>query len=502
MSVVNILRDNTTLTIFNPPKEVLKFLKITNKSIELVEKEMPNGYIKRERKVVRRVVPLYNVLNEKDPLVVQTHHGFWHDVCNIVWSQGMEVKMHDKCFKPTSPDLTKMIGFRFSQRELLVPALRQEISGLIGAPTRYGKTYLMINTLRAYPTLTTVVTAPGVDLINQLYNEIKAALPYRDIKLIGGGSKTRIPSEDITVCSMDSLHKCDAGRVELMLIDEPHAIVTNSRFPKFAAFNKARFLGFGATLKGRFDGRDKLIKGLIGPVIAERTYLEAVYEGAIAPLVILFLNTPLAKTKFKSRDKIYNHYMFLSLKLHKMIKEICYSIIPKEWQTLVFIKHEKQADRLLEVFNDGEGVIAMAKKLTKKQRVDITERMATGKITRCLASDIYAQGVTFSNVRCLVNSTGGGANTTTIQKPGRLAEIIDGKSCGVIFDFDFYTADGDNKDAAQVVIRDCKKRREAYVGLGYLVYTCDSLTELETKFKEVTTMTREQLVEETRRVYG
>jgi len=360
----------------------------------------------------------------------------------------------------------------------------------------------MINTLRAYPTVTTVVTAPGVDLINQLYNEIKAALPYRDIKLIGGGSRTRIPSEDITVCSMDSLHKCDAGRVELMLIDEPHAIVTDSRFPKFAAFNKARFLGFGATLKGRFDGRDKLIKGIIGPVIAERTYLEAVYEGAIAPLVILFLRTPLSKTKFKRRDKIYNHYMFLSLKLHKMIKEICYSIIPHEWQTIVFIKHEKQADSLLRVLDDEGGVIAMAKKLTKTKRQQLLEQMASGSINRCLATDIYAQGVTFSNVRCIVNSTGGGANTTTIQKPGRLAEVIEGKSCGVIFDFDFYTAEEDAKNAANVVIRDCTNRRKAYTELGYLVYTCDSVSELNKKFKEVTSMSREQLVEETRRVYG
>ena len=77
------------------------------------------------------------------------------------------------------------------------------------------------------------------------------------------------------------------GSTELLLADEPHALVTSTRLGVIDGFLKARRYGYGATLKGRFDGRDKLITGIFGPVLAERTYLEAVEEGAICPLNII-----------------------------------------------------------------------------------------------------------------------------------------------------------------------------------------------------------------------
>jgi len=379
-----------------------------------------------------------------------------------------------------------MHGFRFSQEELLIQGLVQNKSGLIGAPTRFGKTALLINTARAYPGLVTVITQPGADLTSQMYEAVKKCFPHRKVAKIGAGSKQKF-CEDLNVVSMDSLDKCDFGRTELILIDEPHALVTDKRLGFINQFTKARRIGFGATLKGRFDGRDKLIEAVVGPVLAERTYTEAVAEGAICPLVVfcLRINIPWSET-CGTRDAAYNRYLFKSSEMAALTARICHEVFPKDWQTLVFIKHEKQAELYKEAMGK-DGTIAMAKRLTKKERDHLFELMQADKVKRCLASNIYAQGVTFSQIRAIINCEGGGDNTTAIQKPGRLAEIIEGKKIGVIVDYLFDCPevalkeltrdDYDNREWLNIV-RDSRNRIKAYKAKGYEIVECENTTEL------------------------
>lgn len=351
---------------------------------------------------------------------------------------------------------------------------------LLGDCTVTHNTTLIKNTIRAFPNVNTVVTVPGADLVKQLYDDIKAAVPHREIKLIGAGSN-KTPCDDINVVSMDSLHKCDADACRLLLIDEPHACVTASRLPELTKFDKARKIGFGATLKGRFDQKDILIEALIGPVLAERTFQEAVAEGAVCPLIVYMINIPL-QGNLGDRDAAYKTQLFKSQKVAKAVKWICHSLLPKDWQTLLFIKNEKQAEFFLEWVGE-EGTIAMAKRLTKKEREELMTRMCSDDIKRCLASDIYAQGVTFNHVRSLINLSGGGANTSTIQKPGRLAEVRPGKRCGVVFDF-FFSKGNATGEGANAIYRDSIARSLAYTEKGYEIIFVNSYGELESSFKE------------------
>lgn len=482
---MRLILDNIAVAIVQPiPGLVGDVLTIT-------EKQMVQDEDTYQQKVEFRRRPLYNVLSE-NPYVIQTYQGLWKAIFDYSIVRGVIPQMYDRRYMCASPDLNSMFGFRFSQKELLTTALQQERSGLIGAPTRYGKTYLMVNTLRAYHNVTTVVTLPGTDLVQQTYKTIKELLPHRDVKLMGAGSRVRYPSEDITVCSMDSLHKCDTGKTELVLIDEPHAVVTDSRLPKLLAFEKARFIGFGATLKGRFDGRDKVIMGAIGPVLAQRTYKEAVAEGAICPIAVLYLKVPLKKPAQSTRQGAYNALLFKSRRMAEAVARMTKELIPEGWQTLIFIKHEKQAELYLSHIGK-EGTIAMAKRLSAKERKDLMARMASGEVLRCLASDIYAQGVTFSDVRVLINAAGGGNNTTAIQKPGRLAEIRPGKSYGIVIDFLFTAAEDPTltskspklkADPRRFLIADSENRKKAYEEIGYEIVECNNREELCTAFSK------------------
>lgn len=357
---------------------------------------------------------------------------------------------------------------------------------LLGDFTVTHNSTMLLNTLRAYPTLCAIVTAPNVDLVDQLYDELKAALPDRDVRKLHGASKGKTLSPDITVVSFDSLDhpNIDPSLVCLLLIDEPHAVPTNTRMPRFLRFNRALKYGYGATLEGRFDGRDELIVGIIGPVLAERTYREAVAEGAIAPLTVIGLRIPVRGFDCYDRNAAYK----ISLWQNESIGQLMHwmlqpgGIIPNAWQVLAFINNEKQLDCLRAAMKDVPMGEAMAKLMTGKQRSSMRARMKSGEERFCAATHIYAQGVTFSDLRMMINLEGGGASTKALQKPGRVAELRPGKKCGVILDFIFYASASEYqrmpRSQCWALTRESTARLKSYEEIGFNVVLVNDYTEL------------------------
>jgi superfamily II DNA or RNA helicase len=362
---INIVWDESVICIAPSFPQLERFLSFEEKKLEMDTTTWERKSVKIRRNVFTVLV------DSPHGRVIQTYQGLKNKVVRFLQENDYEFMVHDQRMPFPEPRFDLMTGFRFSQQRLVTEMLLARQSGLLGAPTRYGKTRMILNTLRAFPRLGTVVTAPGADLIGQLYDDVRAWMPNRDVVQLGGGSNKKYPSEEITVCSMDSLHKCDTGKVELVLIDEPHAVVTDSRMPMLHAFTKARKFGFGATLSGRYDQRDMLIEGLIGPVLSNITFKEAVDEGAICPIVVVMVKMPFSPFGAKSRNGVYNSLLFKSDIMHKTIRDICTDIIPEDWQTITFIDNEAQADMMME--HMPEGTLAMAKKLTKTARQKVLD---------------------------------------------------------------------------------------------------------------------------------
>lgn len=470
--------DDCALMIYRPTKSMLRYLTMVVKEIT------PGGDIKRTTH------KQYTVLSEK-PFVVQTLQGFAAGIKEIGERDLIpgQFSFRDMRVRFPSPDVRLMRGMRFQQRPVTIKALLKHQSGLISLPTRYGKTYCMVNAIRAYPRLRPLVVIPGRDLLRQTMKTFEEEIKTREIVQIGGGSRKRYQSKHgITVCSADSLHKIDPGGIDWILADEPHSLVTETRMENWQPLMHLRRIGFGATLQGRFDGKDKLITGLFGPVLSEVTYLEAVEEGAICPITIIFCKIPINATKwFYSRNQAYDFHLYLNPTRAGDVARICKEVIPPELQTLIFISHEKQADLYLETLGQSEGVIAMAKKLTDKERNDVFDRMSSGEIKRCYATNIYAQGTTFSDLRVMINAEGGGNNTSAIQKPGRLCEIMPGKNRGIVIDFLFVPDTKQEGRQAQdshsyALVRDADARMTAYTEKGYEVVVVSTMRELKEAF--------------------
>jgi len=467
------------LVVVDSFEELEKFLTMSKKSLEWNSSRM-----RRETK--RYSQPVFEVLYEgPDNRTIMTFQGFKNDVLRLACKHNKPVEFYDCRRIMPEPRMSLAHGFRNDQESLFNGLLDKGESGILKAPTRYGKTVMMVNTMRTFPRVRTVLAAPGVDLLGQLVEELKSWMPEREIKGIFTGSRNRVPSEDITVCSFDSLSKVNPENVHLLLIDEPHAAVSESRAPLLAGFKNARIYGYGATLKGRYDGADKLITGLIGPIHSERTFSEAVEEGAICPIKVSFVKVPFEPFICRDRATAYKRLVYKNDQVFSLVREIAKNKIPQDWQTLVFIDQKKQADTMSQTVEDCE--VAIASRLKVKERKELFEKMANNEIKRCVATSIYAQGVTFPDLRVMINAAGGSGSISSVQKPGRLAQVREGKAMGHLVDFMFepvfdHTSWQQNTSGENMmwsfVVNDCKARLKVYKSLGYEVEILESINDL------------------------
>ena len=420
--------------------------------------------------------PMYRESTLMGNPALASYQGLWKSLQKHLEGCGYSVEVLDRRQKilPAPNFQAAMRGLKDPQKPWIMKALLTGDSGLIGAPTRYGKSYGMNAIINAFHNSRIVVTAPGVDLCRQLYNHFKSTLPCRDIRGVYSRGPHRVQGPDVTVCSIDSLHKMDHGDTDILIIDEPHAAVSDTRLPKLAAFERARKYGFGATLNGRFDKKDRLIEALIGPVISNVTYREAVKDDMISPLKVLMVKIPFSKDTLPGnprRETVYKRLLSQSSRTAALVKRIIENTIPNDWQVMAFIMDEKQADYYCDVAFPPTGTIAMAKKLKDKERKELTDGIAAGDYLRVLASNIYVQGVTFPDLKVVINLAGGGANTTAIQKPGRLLQTRPGKNYGVMIDFLFECKDKDQETRQNPpysgIVGECWARHKAYTDIGY-----------------------------------
>lgn len=470
------------LVIENPNDEIKKVLSYQHKSLVDI------GWGERETR--KEKVDLWEPCKDVAGAIV-TFHGLLDPVVNLCKKNKHQHEVIDRRNTFPKPQIKLCHGLRPYQYALFLKFVAFGRSGIMKAPTRWGKTGILANLMAIFPGIKTVLAAPGVSLLDQLVLDLRKWLPDREINGVFTGSKHKHQSEDITVCSMDSLEKMDTVGTKLVLIDEPHASVSPSRWTVFNSFKNARFYGVGATLTGRFDQADILITGIIGPVLVERTFKEAVAEKAICNIEVIIVRVKFKPWDCHRRDGAYRELMIYNTDLEKMIQQICTTKIPLSWQTLIFIAQKVQADRIQPRIPDS--VVAVASRMKNKERKQVFKEMADGETKRTIATSIYAQGVTFPKLRVIINAAGGGGSITGTQKPGRLAQIQPGKRCGFMIDFLFVPDKPERAERAwadtsirsnegtewEAVVRDCHARIKTYNANGYTVKYVDRVDDIQ-----------------------
>lgn len=481
--IVNLTVDEGCLLIENSNSIIENKLFYWHKNFEKEPGRMtPNGWIAGKATIKREKILLYNVESD-NPRTISTFPGFLDRVVAFIKQKGYGYNLKDRRIQLGFPQINKCKHFlRPDQLEVVKSFLSYDKSGCISMPTRYGKTRIGAAIMACYPNARCIFAAPGVDLLSQLVDDLKALLPDRDIKEMHSGVYNSVQGTDITVCSLDSLEKINPDIVDILIVDEAHASVTEGRIPYIVKFNKCRKVGLGATLEGRFDNADILIEGLFGPVVVEKTFRQAVEDGVICDIRVYMVKTPFYAFSANTRDKAYKALMFKNKSFTELVTRIC-NVIPEEWQTLIYIDNEKQAQ---ELHHSVEGSYIAMQKLFKsaKKRKAFFEKMVSGNVKRCFCSGIYGQGTTFPDLRAIVNCCGGGGAISSIQKPGRLAQIREGKIRGYVIDFQFHCINEDWERMSgtntkwKMLINESLARKNCYINKGYEVIDVDDISQL------------------------
>ena len=360
------------------------------------------------------------------------------------------------------PDTTHLKGvtWRPMQRETIVKVLALLASpvsytGYINCPTAFGKTFMMKQLARAYPSANIIITAPSIDITRAIYQDLHATMPS-EVGFVGDGQHN--PAR-VTVAVSQSLHLCRKD-ANLIMVDECHSVLTKNFIKVFNKFLRARFLGFTATPEGKADRSDGFIEPIFGHEIINVSYQSAVEVGNVVPLRVMMVRSVNGPDVSSESDETRANRLGLwaNRPRNELIAGVVRAIERKlgpDAQILVMVDKTEHAYRLGQLLPEWaivtgdmdaakvdrfiqKGVMLPAQEpCTAKRRADLTARFTAHTLKRAIATRIWRQGVDFRDLACLVRADGLASTIDASQIPGRLSRLgrETDKQYGLLVDF-------------------------------------------------------------------
>lgn len=411
-----------------------------------------------------RTIPDVSVLYwyDTDPNGVDvfcTTAGFGYRIYRELSADGYEVEVRDLVPSglPERPDFSKLppgISWRGSQKEVFAKLLANRC-GVIDCPTGWGKSFLIRTITQVYPKSKIGVTVPSADVAKELYKELSLVEPG-GIGFVGDGKSKR---RRVTVAITHSLLRLDPD-INLLLVDEVHAVLTKTFIAMFNKMRRARIQGFTATPAGRSDNGDGFLEAIFGPIIHYVPYQEAVASGNVVQLryrVYQSIWGP-PTTAIKSKPKRDRQGIWRNPSRNALIVDAVRAAedeIGPDGQILIMVstaehayllkKHlqdyvvvhgplsDERHEALVDagVLGEGDHVI------TKDEKSQAKADFESGKVRRAIATYVWSKGVNFLDLNVLVRADGTASPIQSGQIPGRLSRKgSDGtKAPGIVIDF-------------------------------------------------------------------
>jgi superfamily II DNA or RNA helicase len=332
--------------------------------------------------------------------------------------------------------------------------------------------------LRARMAPGTVVVTPTKDIAEKNAADLREMLPEREVGLLH--SDCQKPSDDITVCVAGSMENLPLGDCGLLIYDEVHTVTWNKALVVLSAPRALRY-GLSATPTGRFDNADKVITGVFGPIIYSRTYADAVGDGAVVPLEVLWLDAPEPPGwRVETEDKVraYRRGVWCNQPFNELVGRVM-GRIPANMQALCVVDKISHMDNLIPLIPGCAAVHAetsqkaLAEKgfantpaVTARRRKELYQEIKDGQASRVLSTGIYRAGVSFNALSVLVNAEGLGSEIIAGQLPGRASRVSEGKSKAWIVDFK-HKWDEDYRGGYGFLRRDDMCREAVYRRIGF-----------------------------------
>lgn len=394
--------------------------------------------------------------------------GFISCVEGELKRRGVEVEIvypEDLLVMPTKKPKVPGITLRKDQLDLLKAVSSQKYSarGIIVAPTGSGKTVAACAIASMYPRERILFTCHTKDLLHQTH---EAFIEHGfDCGRIGNGLKEE--GHLITVATVQTLARLDAtaffDTYSILIVDECHRV--NNADNQYGTLVKSLYapvkLGLTATKPELLKGQ-KMLEGLIGPVLGEFTLKEGIKQGVLATpvlhLVPVKINSKISDLT-KYRD-IYKAGIVENRFRNAAIVKFARKQHERKSTSLIIVKevaHGKLLEKMLNIQKLNSRFVhgTTPAKLRKQSKTLLQDK----KCSIVICTDVWREGINIPSLDCIINACGGKGEVMTLQAIGRGLRTWKNKKHVHIVDF---------LDPYKYVAQHAIKRISIYAREGWL----------------------------------
>lgn len=386
-----------------------------------------------------------------------TSFGFIYRVVSLLKQAGYAVEITETVFEKERPNCNEVdmdnvenhFHFRERQHDCL-KAIISKPSGVIHAPTGFGKMALIVMTCLMFPHAKIDVVTRRSGLVNKLNAYLTKYIP-----LVGQVGDGRKEFGRVTVYTAASLHHSDF-KADIVLVDEAHELLADESSSNLARYRHARMYAFTASPYGRMDGTDIRMEAIFGRIIFHLSYQEAVALHLVVPIRVEWCDVKLQDNPCADLEDVPKKRwgLWRNQERNEIIAAKARSFDPDD-QVLILVETIEHAVYLRNhlpeftlVYDQMEAkdwrsyqrekMLAKDEpQMTPERKEDLRIQFETGKLKKAIATKMWSVGIDPVELTALIRADGAASEIMDIQAPGRVSRIRpDGtKEVGIVCDF-------------------------------------------------------------------
>ena len=377
--------------------------------------------------------------------------GLLIDVLNLLQRNNIEYIVQDTRIMPKKEFNTcTSYELRPYQKEAVDAAIKNQ-RGVIWAPTASGKT-VTFSSLIAELGVPTLILVRNKDLMMQTMNRILEDLKLDTIGCIGNSIIQ--PAEFVTVGMLQTLSSMRENSTknfnklmsyfQCLIVDEAHAINANAKTFTKVVENIPSFYRFAFTAtpkRTEYDtATDITLVSCFGPVIHHVSRRELVDQGYLVDTNIVIIlnkksegmtredyleNYPTPQEAYRAA---WNDYIFNDVNRVPIIQ----NILKKHNGEQILIMCDSV--ELAEKFGKELHLQVVTGTTESHLRESIYDDFRSGKIKQLIATNIYSEGVDFTQLNVVVLAEPFRSSIKLLQRIGRGMRIHEGKNTSIVYD--------------------------------------------------------------------
>lgn len=394
--------------------------------------------------------------------------GCLDSVLDIFTKHKVAVSLIDKRNQGKKLSNIKFLGAIKKEQTKATKVMCEHDTGILHAPTAFGKTVTAIRIITKRKTNTLVLTH-SKQLLEQWEERLKSFLTGVEIGVIGGGKKK--PSGEIDVATYQSFINRKDNTIEPMIREYGHVIIDECHHISAANFTlvlneiNARYvLGLTAT-PYRQDGLQKIMFMLAGPIRHKVNASKTQSYSQTVKVIQLDQSPPAELTDPDKRPHISDVYKWLtnSESRNKTIVSDVKQSIDSNKNPLVLTERRDHAQLLHQLLID-EGFVALllVGAMRARERVNMSKRLNDSQVIIATGKFI-GEGFDLPKLDALFLAMPIAWKGTLAQYAGRIHREYESKTAVTIIDYVDINL--------PMLARMYKKREKGYLAMGYTINT-------------------------------